>query len=116
MLRFRPWLHGTIKIEEYAYDGSWVVRAQLPGIDAERDLRVMVADHEVTIEVKRPIRLPDPVDSEFDYNAARRTVMLPDRAKDETLRASYGADGILELTVETTRPAPIGRTVRVQLR
>jgi HSP20 family molecular chaperone IbpA len=76
----------------------------------------MVADHEVTIEVKRPIRLPDPVDSEFDYQAARRTVTLPARARDETLRASYGADGILELTVETIRPAPIGRRVPIQLR
>jgi HSP20 family protein len=115
-MRFRPWLHGSIRIEEYALDGSWVVRAQLPGVDAERDLRVMVADHEVTIEVRRPIRLPDPLDSEFDYTPVRRTVLLPPRAKDETLRATYGTDGILELTVDTVRPVPIGRTVPIQLR
>jgi HSP20 family protein len=108
-----PLLQNPIRVEEYADGRRWVVRAQLPGAEPDRDITVMVADNEVTIDVRRPIPLPGRLDSEFGDSRVRRTIMLPRGAKDETLTAMYGDDGILELRVETVRPVPIGRTVPV---
>ena len=108
-----PLLQNPIRVEEYADDGRWVVRAQLPGVRPDRDITVMVADNEVTIDVRHPIPSPGRLDSEFDDRRVRRTIMLPRGAKDETLTATYGGDGILELRVERVRPVPIGRTVPV---
>lgn len=112
---WRGWsfVHEPIPIEEYAHNGSYVVRAELPGIDPITDITVMVADNEVTIDVKGRVRCPRPIDSEFRRGFVRRIVALPPGARDETLTAVYGGYGILELTVQTVRPAPIGRIVPV---
>jgi HSP20 family protein len=111
-----PPRRSSIRIEEYADGPRWVLRAELPGVRPDRDLTVMVADNEVTIDVRHPIGGVGAIESEFSCSPARRTVLLPRGAKDETLTATYGEDGILEISVERTRPVPIGRTVRVQQR
>jgi HSP20 family molecular chaperone IbpA len=102
------------EIEEFERAGHFVVRAQVPGLDPDNEIGVMVADNEVTIEVRWPVRWPGPVDGAFHHEPVRRTVLLPRGAKDETLTARYDRGGILEVSVELTRPAVIGRTVRVQ--
>jgi HSP20 family molecular chaperone IbpA len=105
-----------IRIEEYADGACWVLRAEVPGVRADRDITVMIADNEVTIDVRRPIGHVGTIASEFSSARARRTVLLPRGVKDDTLTATYGRDGILELSVERVRPAPIGRTVPVARR
>ena len=111
-----PLLRKDIRIEEYADGARWVVRAELPGVRADRDIDVMVADNEVTIDVRHPIGRVGMIESEFRSARTRRRILLPRGAKDETLIATYGDDGILELSVERARPAPIGRTVAVARR
>jgi HSP20 family molecular chaperone IbpA len=108
-----PLLAEAIRVEEYAEDGSYVVRAELPGVDPANDVSVMVADGELTIGVERYQRFPGPCESEFRYGPLKRTIKLPRSAKDETAAASY-AGGILEVRVDLTRPSPIGRTVAVR--
>jgi HSP20 family protein len=110
-----PLLAEQIRLEEFADNGSYVVRAELPGVDPKRDISVMVADGELTIGVNRTQRFPGTFDSEFHYGPARRTVLLPRQARDETAAASYD-DGILEVRIELTRPVPIGRRVSVRSR
>jgi HSP20 family molecular chaperone IbpA len=108
-----PPRRSSIRIEEYGRDGRWVVRAELPGVRPDRDITVMVADNEVTIDVRHPIGGVGTIESEFSCAPARRTVLLPRGVKDETLTATYRDDGILEISVERIRPVPIGRTVPV---
>jgi HSP20 family protein len=110
-----PLLAEPIRVEEYADDGAYVVRAELPGVDPKRDISVMVADGELTIGVNRVQRFPGTFDSEFHYGLAKRTLLLPRQARDETAAASYD-DGILEVRIELARSAPIGRTVSVRSR
>lgn len=111
-----PLLTNAIKVEEYGDDdGFHVIRAELPGIDPATDLSVMVADGEVTIEVRRPQPVPAREESEFRYGRQTRTILLPRGAKDETAVATYGNDGILEVRVRMTRPATIGREVPVRI-
>jgi HSP20 family molecular chaperone IbpA len=85
----------------------------LPGVRPDRDITVMVADNELTIDVRHPVLGFSSIESEFSSSRARRTIVLPRGVKDETLTATYGEDGILEISVERTRPVPIGRTVAV---
>lgn len=110
-----PLLAEPIRVEEYPEGGSYVVRAELPGVDPRRDISVMVADGELTIGVNRTLRFPGTFDSEFHYGPAERTLRLPRRARDETAAASYD-DGILEVRIELARAVPIGRTVSVRSR
>jgi HSP20 family molecular chaperone IbpA len=110
-----PLLAEPIRVEEFAEDGSYVVRAELPGVDPKRDISVMVADGELTIGVNRVQRSPGTFDSEFHYGPAERTLVLPRRAKDETAAAHYDG-GILEVRIELARRVPIGRKVSVRSR
>jgi HSP20 family protein len=100
-----------ITIEEYADDGRYVVRAELPGIDPAKDASVSVYEGALKIEVERVDwhRRPG---SEFHYGAFSRTVDLPRRAAEETLRAAY-ENGVLEVSVEVRPAPPIARTVPI---
>lgn len=104
----------SFPIEEYRDGVRYVVRAELPGLDPAKEIAVMVADNDVSIEVSRPVRLRGPANGQFHYGPVRRTVRLPRGAKDETVTATYGADGILEIVVELTKPVPIGRMVPIR--
>ena len=100
-----------ISIEEYADRDRYVVRAELPGIDPARDASVSVYDGQLKIDVDRVDWHPHP-GSEFRYGSFSRTVALPRRAVEETLRAAY-ADGVLRLTLpkhEAARPRKISVT------
>ncbi|HZN19794.1 MAG TPA: Hsp20/alpha crystallin family protein [Micromonosporaceae bacterium] len=109
-----PLQANAIPIEEYEDDRSYTIRAGLPGVDPVKELSVMVADGEVTIAVERVDPRRDEAHSEFRYGSFRRTVMLPRRARDETVQATYDR-GILEVTVRLARTAPIGRTVPIRV-
>ena len=100
-------------VEESRARSSYVVRAEVPGLDPVRDITVVVADNEVTIEVRRPLRGPGSDDGLFHEPAIKRRIQLPRGARDETLTATYHTDGVLELVVDLPRPAPIGRVVPV---
>jgi HSP20 family molecular chaperone IbpA len=80
----------------------------VPGLDPTRDITVAVADNDVTIEIRRPGQ-----DGLFHEPTITRRIRLPRGSRDETLTATYHADGILELVVDLPRPAPIGRVVPV---
>jgi HSP20 family protein len=100
-------------VEECRTRASYVVRAELPGLDPARDITVVVADNDVTIEVRRPLPGPGRDDELFHEPTVKRRIRLPRGARDETLTATYHADGILELVVDLPRPVPIGRVVPV---
>jgi HSP20 family protein len=107
----QPLLVSPIRIEENLNGCTFVVRAEVPGIEP-KDISVMVADGELKIAIDRVERHPDCQHSEFRYGRFTRTVRLPKHANGDAISAVYGA-GILEITVELDPPSPVGRTVRV---
>lgn len=109
----RWWPAEAFPVEECRTPSSYVVRAELPGLDPTRDITVVVADNDVTIEIRRPVRGPGLDDGLFHEPTLKRRVRLPRGSRDETLTATYRTDGILELVVDLPRPAPIGRVVPV---
>ena len=91
-----------LKVEEFQEDGHLVVRAEMPGIDPDKDVDISVSDRilhlraerrsETKTEDKKGYR------SEFQYGSFTRSVRLPEGATEDDVTASY-TDGILEVRI-----------------
>lgn len=99
--------HGVhpMRLEELLEDDTLVIRAELPGMDPEKDVEIEVADGMLHIRAEREERSEeergDGYRSEFRYGSFVRAIRLPEGTTDEDITASY-KDGILEVRV----PAP----------
>lgn len=92
----------NLKVEEFQDDGHLVVRAEMPGIDPDKDVELTVSDHMLHLRAER--RTEEQTEdkkgyrSEFHYGAFSRTVRLPAGATEADIEASY-RDGILEVRI-----------------
>ena len=93
----RPATH-PMRVEDYVKDGTYVLRAELPGVDPEKDIEVSVSKGVLTISAHRQETTEGKQRSEFHYGAFARSVTLPESAEEEHIRASYDS-GILEVVV-----------------
>lgn len=89
--------HG-VRIEEYTKDGEFTIRAEVPGIDPEKDIEISVDDGVLTVEGQRQEKHQSGQRSEFSYGRFMRSVSLPSGADEDHIKASY-RDGILEVKV-----------------
>ena len=62
---FRGFGTALMKVEEYVDGDSWVLRAELPGLDPDEDVELTVADGMLRSEVRRIVRDAD-LDSDPD--------------------------------------------------
>ncbi|GAA1496107.1 Hsp20/alpha crystallin family protein [Paeniglutamicibacter kerguelensis] len=96
----------TMRVEEIVEDNTLVVRAELPGIDPDKDVEVSVEDGVLTISARREdkseTRQEGMYRSEFRYGSMLRRIALPEGVSESDVKASY-KDGILE--VRTPMPA-----------
>ena len=105
-----------IQVEEFVEDGTFVLRAELPGIDPDRDVEITVTEDQVRIRAER--RLEERHDdrqgyhSEFRYGSLRRTLSLPVGAQADEVHASY-RDGILEVRMPMGAAAAEGHKVPI---
>ncbi|ONH35012.1 hypothetical protein BL254_13800 [Protofrankia sp. BMG5.30] len=103
-----------MRVEEYAEDGAYVVRAELPGIDPDRDVEVTVSEREVSLHAERREERREKATgryrTEFRYGSLTRSVALPPGAKKEEVAATYH-NGILEVRIPVTSGEP--RAVRM---
>jgi len=102
-----------IKIEEFTKDGKLVVRAELPGIDPEKDISVSVHDGYLVIKGERREEHKDEYRTEFSYGSFTRTIALPRGFNDETVHADY-KDGILEVSLDL--PTPVAKEKKIQVK
>lgn len=93
-----------IRVEDYVDDCSYVIRAELPGMDPDKDIEVTVADGTLTIRAERREDAADKHHSEFRYGSFSRSVTLPAGADEDKVDAVYG-HGILEITVALAQKA-----------
>ncbi|WP_138413683.1 Hsp20/alpha crystallin family protein [Sinomonas gamaensis] len=107
------WDTGWLRIEEFREGETLVVRAEVPGIDPERDVDVSVRDGELNIRVDRQENSEnankDGYRSEFRYGSFARSVQLPRGARQEDIKASY-RDGVLEIRVPAAPESGPGPT------
>jgi HSP20 family protein len=97
-LTLRPYLGQPIRIEDYTEDGHYVVRAEIAGIDPEKELEVSVGAGYLSIRVERSGHAEGKHRSEFRYGSFSRTLELPPGADDGDVTAEY-ASGILTIKV-----------------
>ena len=108
-----------IKVEEFKEDGTIVVRAELPGIEPDKDIEITVKNDTLKIHAERHEQEKEEEKgfyrSEFRYGSFTRVLPLPAGASEDDVKASYH-DGILEVRVpiveekaEATK-VPITRT------
>jgi HSP20 family molecular chaperone IbpA len=97
-LTLRPYLGQPIRIEDYTEDGHYVIRAEIAGIDPEKELEVSVGVDYLSIRVERSGQLEGKHRSEFRYGSFSRTLELPPRADADDVTAEY-ANGILTIKV-----------------
>jgi HSP20 family protein len=95
----RPITGHPIRVEDFVGDGQYIVRAELPGVEPEKDLEVTVSDGILTIKAERREESTGKHHSEFRYGTFSRSVSLPAGAEEDHVGARYG-NGILEVTVK----------------
>jgi HSP20 family protein len=110
----------VIRVEEYVDGETYVIRAELPGLDPNKDIELSVDDGVLHLRAERKERTeeerPDGFRSEFRYGRMSRSVRLPEGASDADVTATY-KDGILEVRmpapaeapVSTSKPIPVTR-------
>jgi HSP20 family protein len=93
---------GWLRVEELRDGADYVVRAELPGIDSERDVELTIVDGVLRIAARREERKEeqegDAIRSEFRYGTFVRNIVLPRGVKEDDIKASY-KDGILEIRI-----------------
>ena len=102
----------TFRVEDYTEDGNYVVRAELPGLNPQRDIKVTVDAGILTIHAERPEERKEAHHSEFRYGSITRSVTLPADTEAEKVTASYD-QGILEVSVPTPESAKPERRIAI---
>lgn len=103
-----PWGDAELLRVEECRDGDVLtVRAEIPGIDPDRDVNVSIEDGVLTIhgerrQSERSAR-GNGFRSEFRYGAFTRSIVLPAGTPTDQISADY-RDGILEVRVQLPQP------------
>ncbi len=91
-----------VRVEDFTRDGHYVVRAELPGVDPDKDIQLTVEGDYLTIHGERREEKQDKNHSEFRYGSFSRSIHLPHGTDTSAITATY-QDGVLEVAV------PIGQ-------
>ncbi len=98
----RPGLAELIKIEQRMADGKLEIRAEVPGLDPDKDVEVSIRNGILTITAERHEEEKSEngaaTFSEFRYGSFSRTVRVPEGTSVKDVKASY-KDGILTVVV-----------------
>ena len=110
------WDTPAMRVEEFRDGGNLVVKAEMPGIDPEKDVDVSVSDGVLHIQAERQEKTEhkdkDGYRTEFRYGSFTRDIALPRGAKEEDVTASY-RDGVLEVRVPVPEGSEVPKKVTV---
>jgi HSP20 family protein len=102
-----------VHIEEFVDGKTYVIRAELPGLDPTKDIEVEASEGTLTISAERKETKRDRGRSEFRYGSFVRSVALPAGADTNAIEANYDK-GILEIRVPM-RAAAEERKVQINV-
>ncbi len=98
----RPWFRDEdrLRIEQELTDDTMVIRAEMPGIDPDKDVEITLEDGVLTIRAERRSEQKETqagrTRSEFRYGSFTRAVRVPKDMDPDEVTAAY-KDGILEV-------------------
>lgn len=110
----RELMEDMIRVDEFRDGDEYVVRADLPGIDPDKDVELTVSDGLLNIQAER--REEEHKEDrghrrrEIRYGSFSRSLPLPGGVKESDISATY-KDGILEIRI----PTPKESTTRVPI-
>ncbi|WP_420753103.1 Hsp20/alpha crystallin family protein [Rhodococcus sp. O3] len=90
--------NNLIRVEDHIDDGRYIVRAEIPGVDPDKDITVTVDRGRLDIHAERTEEKAEKGRSEFSYGSFHRSVTLPPTADDDDVEASYDK-GILTVSI-----------------
>jgi HSP20 family protein len=106
----KHWLaESYIPVNEYFQDGSFVIRAEIPGIDPEKDVELTVTGGMLHIKAER--REEEKVEEEhylrreIHHGSFERALPLPEGVTEADVTATY-KDGMLEIVVPKAEIEP----------
>jgi HSP20 family protein len=98
-----------IRVEEFEENGNLVVRAELPGVDPDKDVEVTVQGRNLRITAERREEEKKEergyVCNELRYGKFVRTLALPEGVAEGDIKATY-QNGILEVRLPVTEAKP----------
>jgi HSP20 family protein len=94
-----------VRVEDFVEDDTFVLRAELPGIDPDKDVELHVEHDMLTISGERREEVKEKNHRELHYGSFRRTIPMPPGTKPDDVVASY-EDGVLEVRVPMGGPEP----------
>ena len=103
----------SFRVEEMARDNRYVIRAELPGLDPDRDIEIAVEGRILTIHAERRQEDGGPHRSEFRYGPRTRLVRLPAGVDAKDITARYER-GILKVSVPVREAKPEGIRVPIE--
>jgi HSP20 family protein len=106
----------TPRVESFQKNGSFVIKAELPGVNA-KDIHVTVEGDRLIIEGERKMdretKRRDFRSREVFYGTFQRSVGIPRGMKAEGIKAKYH-DGVLEITAPVEK-AHLPKEVKVEV-
>ncbi len=102
-----------IRLEDEMSDDAYEMRAEIPGVDPNKDVEITVRDGQLTIKAERSEKKESDGRSEFAYGSYARTVSLPAGADEDAIKAGYDK-GILTISVPLANTEPTAKRVEVQ--
>jgi HSP20 family protein len=103
----------TFRVEEEAQGDRYLIRAELPGLDPDKDIEVTIDGKTLTIHAERRYQDSGPCRSEFRYGSLTRLVRLPARVDAKDVTARY-QKGVLEVSVPVREARPEGSRVTIE--
>ena len=91
-----------VRVEDFIENGTYVLRAEMPGIDPDKDVELTIEHGQLIIRGERREEKKDKNRQEFQYGAFSRSVPLPADLKPTEIQATY-KDGVLEVRVPVAR-------------
>ena len=112
----RPFIPST---DVYTHNGETVIKLDLPGIDAEKDLDVRITGDELVVSGKREhkeeVSEDDYYRMETSYGAFERRFPLCEKVREADVHATY-KDGVLEITFPTGKAAPATKAKKIPVK
>lgn len=98
-----------IRVDEFRENGNLVIRAELPGIDPDKDVELTVSEGVLHIDAEHReeenVEEKGYVRHELRCGSFTRTLPLPEGVSESDVTATY-KDGILEIRVPAPAPEP----------
>jgi HSP20 family protein len=103
----------TFRVEELVRDNHYVIRAELPGLNPAKDIKVIVDGSTLRIHAERWQQDDEPIRTEFRYGSLTRSVRLPAQVGAPDITARY-SEGILEVSFPMPAPQREGTLIPIE--